>query len=419
MVEAGGDESDAPDDAPNPDDDGDSPASKIKLELNCATDEQRLAQDFFNTCIPNHSFVTITLKDPTDDVPFLPFQLLTKRQTIISVSTYALAEQAAKLKLWGVQPYDISKGSELSADAKKIDAFQSADTWDLDILSYIGDPIDGRAAVHTWEVRISDVYGCEEFHTPTLVEYSGSLMSSNAPVLALIDALRGDHFIAMYASFKHHRRGGKYYDARALPSKRAYLQCCLTQASLYSKGVSDFVSGKSESFYRLLLRDPKKALACKTSRDCRLALKDVDASLVPLYVPTSVLLPRGVDVDSGEEGPSVGAIVSSKPKRAARKSAIPLEDEAKVGSGTGDSSSSSSSSSSSTSIAASCDTDAQKKCSVDGDSRSRSSSDCVSVPKFIGGMRVKREQHKTKNLMDSELTATNMATHADVSAVST
>jgi hypothetical protein len=149
LVEAGGDESDAPDDAPNPDDDGDSPAAKIKLELNCATDEQRLAQVFFNMCIPNHSFVTITLKDPTDDVPFLPFQLLTKRQAIISVSTYALAEQAAKLKLWGVQPYDISKGSELSADAKKIDAFQSADTWDLDILSYIGDPIDGRAAVHT------------------------------------------------------------------------------------------------------------------------------------------------------------------------------------------------------------------------------------------------------------------------------
>ena len=115
-----------------------------------------------------------------------------------------------------------------------------------------------------------------------------------------------------------------------------------------------------------------------------------------MYTPALQQLALGVDVDSGYENTTTGAIVRGRAKRAAKAAPLPLEDEAKhIDGDSGGKSSSSSASSSDT-----WNTSASNKCSVDGDSGSRSSSSASSSAKFprrVEGARLKHEIHKSKN----------------------
>ena len=147
------------------------------------------------------------------------------------------------------------------------------------------DPIDGRLGVYKWSARISDIEGCQEFDSPERICYTKDVMSVDAPILAIVDHMREQHYVAQYKVVKHWRRGGKLFDARALPSKRSYLQCCLVQGSLFDKGVDNFSSGLCDGYYKLLLRDPSKAKHGMSARDCKLALTGVDASKIPLLTP--------------------------------------------------------------------------------------------------------------------------------------
>ena len=136
-----------------------------------------------------------------------------------------------------------------------------------------------------------------------------------------------------------------------------------------------------------------------SARDCKLALIGVDASKIPLLTPVERShLPLGVDVDSGDDEPATtGAIVRSRPTRA-----IPLHDRAAgvdVDSGESDASKDAHHASSiSSSSAISWNTSASNRCSVDVDSGSSSSSDGVMYPRSIGGMKLKQEEHKGKQL---------------------
>ena len=395
MQAAGADNDDGMDDAPDLDDNDEDPKPTLRVKLEKASDEQRLAVDYFDKSVCVYDFISYKNLE-TDDVPIKCIQVLNKHQKCIHVHTYNSADLTDQMALWGVQPYDIWNGHVLQSDAERFQAFKSGDPEDIDLLSCIGDIIDGRSGICTWRIQKSDTAGCEEWFSPSVVKYDKSLMTVDAPVLAIVDQLRENHFTAKYSKIDHRRRSGKFYDARSLPSKRSYLQCLLVQAQLFEKGVVEFSSGNSDAFYKLLMRSPAKAVVGMTSRQCKLALQNVDSALVPLYTPALQQRALGVDVDSGDEDTTTGAIVRGRAKRAAKAAPLPLEDEAKhIDGDSGGKSSSSSASSSDT-----WNTSASNKCSVDGDSGSRSSSSASSSAKFprsVEGARLKHEIHKSKN----------------------
>ena len=55
-----------------------------------------------------------------------------------------------KMLLWYVQPFEILHGSLLQPDAVKFDCFKSTEPMDIDVLDFLGDPVDWRAAVKRW-----------------------------------------------------------------------------------------------------------------------------------------------------------------------------------------------------------------------------------------------------------------------------
>ena len=372
----------------------------MRTTLAKLSDDQRIALEFFDKTLPVYSCLSIKSPQPDDDVPLRCFQILSKATKLVAIETYRNVQDDEVF--WLVQPFDILWGDKLPATPKELNAFMSCESLRMDILQFLGDPIENRGEVKLWNTSESDIESCALWREPRDVEYKGSLMQSTTPVLALLDKLRAEHFTAVYKAFTHHKRSGKYFDARDLPSKRCYLQCCLVSSSLYEKGVQTFVSGKSEAFYKLLLSNPLKATGDLTAQACRLLLKNVDASSIPRLEP-STSVARGVDVDSGDDHAdvSVGKFIRGRPKKAVAKKKALAAMGVDVDSGSGNVSNGSrtgaSSSSSSSSRTPTFDTSASNKCSVDADSGSDSSnSDDDDYPRRVEGAKIRRETHKSK-----------------------
>ena len=170
MQAAGADNDDGMDGAPDLDDSDEYPKPMLKVKLEKASDEQRLAVDYFDKSVCVYDFVSYKNLE-TADVPITCIQVLNKHQKCIHVHTYNSADLTDQMALWGVQPYDIWNGHVLQSDAERFQAFKSGGPEDIDLLSCIGDIIDGRSGICTWRIQKSDTAGCEEWFSPSVVKY--------------------------------------------------------------------------------------------------------------------------------------------------------------------------------------------------------------------------------------------------------
>jgi hypothetical protein len=152
----------------------------------------------------------------------------------------------------------------------------------------------------------TDVEGCVGLHDPAPLKFSGSLTTPAAPTLAILNKLREDGFVGQHKLINHRPRGaGKFFDARGnFYSKKAYYQCVLVQRELFQQNMLTIsTSNKSQSYYKLILKDPRDSNAALPPSVCKMkALTDAMPSVVD-YVQPSPRKPlaRGVDGDSGDE----------------------------------------------------------------------------------------------------------------------
>lgn len=242
--------------------------------------------------------------------------------------------------------------------------------------------MENRAGIRIWDSVRSDVAGCEAWVNPQPLVFQGDLLRADCPALALVDRLRELDYVGRDLKQLHSKRSGLYYDTRNVSKRTPYLQCLLARDQLFAKGAPNFTSVESNAFFKLLLRSPSDVRSKMTALQCKSKLLQLGDSL-PLAAEAPKRLPlRDVDGDSGDDD-----VTATRPKKCVRVAApladigapevsgddIPLEGIAR-------SSSSSSDSNSASGV------------SGDGDT----APDFSQFPAFIGGVRVRREQHATK-----------------------
>ena len=331
-------------------------AKPLPSKAEVVSEEFKVVQEFLNACIPQFSYITLpNHADP--DVPIMACQLLSQRTKLINVPTYAIKQGKGQI-VWNVQPFEILHGSDLAGNPLpgKLDIFKTFHPTDIDILGMLRDPVKDCDQFRVWKKVDTDVEGCVGLHAPAPLEFSGSLTSPAAPVLAILNKLREDGFVGQHKLINHRPRGtGKFFDSRGnLYSKKAYYQCVLVQRELFQKNMLTMIaSNKTQAYYKLILKDPRDSHATLPPSACKAkALTDGMPSIVD-YVQPALLkaLPRGVDGDSDDDetlaeilkrlGPArarpdddedAGAIVdgsndeSSQSKAESEKAPLPIAD---------------------------------------------------------------------------------------------
>ena len=377
-------EPDNVDDAGDPDADdgrGARPTMPTKDQL---SEPVKLLRDLLERSAEEYSYVTIPDPDADAmfDCPILAFQLLTLDRKVITVHTFQSDEDKAP-HTWSVQPLAIWNFELVDENNTEIDVFPAQEPARMDVLSYFKDPLLDRHRIRVWECGESHVEACFRLHSPKPLVYNGLLTANDAPVLAIEDRLRKDGYVHRMQKIRHTRRSGLYYDGRAIQSARCYLQCLLASKSLYDRGLTWFESGKSATYYRLLLRSPSDELAVLTNGELRDKLRYLDPSVVLPALPapgesSAPLALNDLDGDSGDDMLPVPKVrAKAKPKvTPVDTPVLALADD--VVADPVERSSSDSSSSSSTSNDASLSGD-----DVDG-----------GFPRHIEGAKLKRESHE-------------------------
>jgi hypothetical protein len=313
------------------------------------------------------------LPTPGSDIKFQIVQLLNIQAKIVLVPTYSNKDSSKKY--WNVQPMTTWNAHLKTTASQELDAFLTGEPAKFDFIQYLVEQQPQRTEMRLWKVGVSDYKDMVNLHSPYALVPMTPLQSPKASVLSLTDALDNIDFIAVAQKVSHWKKGGHFYDARDVQSKRTYLQAVLMCDFLYQHGQHQFDSGRSQAYYAAIMRKPGCVDAKATAKQCRdlLALEDGEAPpvLPALPLPSRPKRPAVLDID-GDEGDD-GA---PPPKRPALTDAAIDGDE-------GDAKSSSSSSSDT-----SGESGKASSCSVCGDS---SGDDGPEIPSTILGQRARLE----------------------------
>lgn len=287
------------------------------------TDDVLLLRQWFAELLKPYDYMSVLSRDHQGEQTIEVFQLLGLERKNIIVRPFIAAEEAAelqglyvvplqKLEVWGGGGRSSLRPDMLS----HIDTFVFEGPTKMDIIATIGGGLDKRRGIFVWKARTSDVEGCVElFDRELLADRVVDPMSPRAPVLSLLDALSQQAYVGVDALVVH-GPGVRQYDRRRLPSRRAYLQCVLRMDDLIARGVSQFSSVGSASFFEALLRskkavrpglpaaDYKRLLAIERGDDD--ALADLDARPKPPLPapPAARRRPAPPIVDGGDSSDS-------------------------------------------------------------------------------------------------------------------
>ena len=162
-----------------------------------------------------HSFVSLPVTVPDEgDAPIKVFQFLHSQGRMIVIPTHNSA--ALNSKLWIVQPFSLMPTVFAASGLIKCDAFPFEDTCTMDIIEIISRDLPDRGEIKVWETRESDVEGCLELFNPCPPVPRSALNSKTSPILALVDALDHQEFLALNRTVEHSPRSGLFYDGRTI-----------------------------------------------------------------------------------------------------------------------------------------------------------------------------------------------------------
>ena len=229
------------------------------------------------------TFVSIT--QPDDPWPLL-LQVLELPRRLNLVQTYDYIEQ--QNTLWNLQRYEVWRGGIAPIESPEtLEAHAIEDPERIDLMRLIGFTFVSRDRCRTWTPTLSYVCGLLAFHKPQRLNPNVPLGSSVVPILSCIAELEVQGFTGVHRTVEH-RREVKVFDERH-PS-RLYLQALLCAAWLFDNGCEYFLSGRNQSYYRLLMKEPGAALHGMSTEQCdnRLrGLKKVTIRIPLLEVATT------------------------------------------------------------------------------------------------------------------------------------
>lgn len=222
-------------------------------------DDIVLLRQLFAATLQRHKYFSIPVISEAGEASIQVLQLLDLERRNIIVRPFLDLEDEAELdSLYSVlvQPVELWRGGvgpepDLAAT---LNIFVLQEPAKVDIATVCGARVECRHEIKLWCARESDLEGCTELYNPkTLSTLQLDLFSSQAPVLALVDALDRAGFVGVDEEVDH-AQGRIVFDARRLAGRRAYLQCVLYIDKLIAKGVTEFSSAGSQAYFDALLR---------------------------------------------------------------------------------------------------------------------------------------------------------------------
>ena len=293
-----------------------------------------LIREWLYASLAVQSFISITLQSEDNDGQVVkPFQVLEIKRGRQVVLFDEVQTTAPELGLVGLQPLERWLGaSDGTGLPDTIDTFVLEEPCTADVLHLIGTKREARKKLIQWTPAMSDVQGCVALANPQPVKCKVSLGDEKVPFLALVDELEDQGFVGVDKKVRHGPGdAGKQYDARS--TFRTYLQCVITQESLFRAGCKMFPSDGLSIFYKCLMRFPTVA-ADLSSQEYKNMLRSGRKSLTEIELQRRYAAP----------------VPFAMPKQASRRSAGARPPRSSSSSASSTSSSSSSASSSSATL---------------------------------------------------------------------
>ena len=219
---------------------------------------EKLMNEYLEAALQPYMYVSAPAK-PGSPCSMIVFQVLGVRRQDILVRTFRSRGRAKlKKKPWIIQPLEVWRGAELAVDdmPSELFVYPLADPMHVQLLDYID--VTGfdytRAKVMAWQAGESDLAGTMMLTQPAQPVPPMSLSHKAVPVLTLMDALDAAGWIGVQHQVVHAEGSAAIYDIRKPMSSRDYMQAVLSLRSLFQKGNESIASGRSQAYYRLLLR---------------------------------------------------------------------------------------------------------------------------------------------------------------------
>ena len=110
----------------------------------------------------------------------------------------------------------------------------------VSVYDLFGTDVNKRQLYLSWTQAPSDLEGCTCLLDPQPLHNELMLADAGVPVLALLDQLEAEGYVPQRKLITHSRHTGRFFDERAISSRRAYLQCVLAAKVLFSRGHVQF-----------------------------------------------------------------------------------------------------------------------------------------------------------------------------------
>jgi hypothetical protein len=210
----------------------------------------RLVRDYFHDILSSRVGAFFSVR--SDEGDHEPFQLVSFRQNVSLVKTHRNCHTyVCKL---GIARLSIRSLSSIDT-GPCLRVLEVDDPEYIDLTSFIHDVHD-RDRLFQWTEVQSDVEGAICLVNPEIVQPTAKLNSLKVPVLCLVDALKAEGFAFVDRMVTHRVDNAlKLVDARNMASQRHYFQCVLGMTTLWARGVTEFRSGRTNSWYLLLLHN--------------------------------------------------------------------------------------------------------------------------------------------------------------------
>lgn len=153
------------------------------------------------------------------------------------------------------QPLELWSGASAEGcTGAVLETFVFLDPMKFDVLAACGAAMDNRRGVLAWKTKVSDLEGCTQLYaSERLVDRKVDLLAKDVAVLSLLDAMAEQGFQGV-DEIVCHTADCRLFDRRKPNSRRAYFQCVLHFGSLAAKGITEFRSTGTNSYFEALLR---------------------------------------------------------------------------------------------------------------------------------------------------------------------
>jgi hypothetical protein len=371
-------------------------APEPKLDL---TDYERLLRGYLKASLHCPCFISVPFKVGTMQ-ELKVFQLLGIDVVQKLVKTFrdkVVRKLGAVSQPWVIWNWDGN------IDCNVLSVFKLEDVGEIDLLQILTSNDVRRSQIRCWRQALSDVEGCIELCSSTVVAPTMSLKAKDVPILCLVDALTEAGYAAVRHTTFHRPNGPLEYDERNIVNRRYYLQCVLASLDLWRGGAEPFDSVQCQTFYMLLLRSPRGLVQNRPAREYMVRFAELTGDVASLGIlersaaqDTRKRLARPTHVDRGampfedEVAGDGGADDDEVAGDAGSDVPDASEDgdgggEPPTASGSEDGASPRAGSSSSASHCATSD-------SVAGGDRVE-----VLFPSFLDGMKVRQEKHRDRD----------------------